>query len=79
MRNPFKKDPPPPIFDPFEIAEETAKANAKIQEMGLAEDRLIKATKRAIAATKEAKDAYERLEASSARARTLGRTGGRKW
>lgn len=79
MWNPFKREFPPPIFDPFEIAEATANADAKVKEMALAEDRLIKATKRAQDATKQAKQAYEQLEASTARARTVGRGGGRTW
>jgi hypothetical protein len=81
MRNPFaKKAPPPPMFDPFEVAEETARLDARIAEMGAAEARLIKATKRAEEATKEANTARGRLEGTIAAAGRAGRrTGGRKW
>lgn len=81
MWNPFKtKEPPPPMFDPFEIAEEEARLNARIAEMGAAENRLIQATNRAKNATKEANEARTRLEGTVAAAGRAGRrTGGRKW
>jgi hypothetical protein len=78
MWNPFKKDPTPPMFDPFEVAEEEARINARIAEMGAAETRLIKATQRAEKATKDAKAAYEQLEAAVSRSRRRT-TGGRSW
>lgn len=81
MRNPFsKKAPPPPMFDPFEVAEETARLDARIAEMGAAETRLIKAIKKAEDATKEANVARGRLEGTIASAGRQGRrTGGRTW
>lgn len=80
MWNPFKKEPPPPWFDPFEIAEEEARLSARIAEMGAAEARLIQATDRAKRATKEANDARGRLEGAIASAgRQERRTGGRAW
>ena len=80
MWNPFRKEPPPPMFDPLEVAEETARLDARIAEMGAAESRLIKATKRAEEATKEANAARGRLEGTIAAAGRQGRrTGGRTW
>lgn len=68
------------MFDPFEVEEVIGRANAKIAEMGLAEDRLNKAVKRAQAATKAAKDAEESLGRAVAGARSQERrSGGRKW
>lgn len=80
MWNPFRREPPPPIFDPFEVAEEAARLDARIAEMGAAEARLIKATQRAEKATKEADTARGRLEGTIASAGRQGRrTGGRTW
>ena len=81
MWNPFKsKEPPPPMFDPFEIAEEEARLSARIAEMGAAETRLIQATDRAKKATKEANEARGRLEGIIASAGRAGRrTGGHSW
>jgi len=81
MWNPFKpKEPPPPMFDPFEIAEEEARLSARIAEMGAAEARLIQATDRAKKATREANEARGRLEGTIASAGRAGRrTGGRSW
>lgn len=80
MWNPFRREPPPPMFDPFEVAEEEARLSARIAEMGAAETRLIQATSRAKAATKEANEARGRLENSIAAAGRAGRrTGGRTW
>jgi hypothetical protein len=80
MWNPFKKDPPPPMFDPFEVEETIARCDAKIAEMGAAETRLIKATQRANNATKEANQARVNLDQSVEGARRQMRgTGGRKW
>lgn len=81
MWNPFaSKEPPPPMFDPFEVAEETARLDARIAEMGAAEKRLIQATNRAERSTKEANEARGRLEGTIAAAGRAGRrTGGRKW
>lgn len=80
MWNPFHREPPPPMFDPFEIAEEMARLDARIAEMGAAETRLIKATQRAQNATKEANTARQNLDQSIAGARRQIRgVGGRTW
>lgn len=81
MWNPFaSKEPPPPLFDPFEVAEELARVEAAIAKMGLAEDRLNKATKRAEASIKVANQTRADLDQSIAGARRQIRgVGGRTW
>lgn len=81
MWNPFApKEPPPPMFDPFEIAEEHARLEAAIAKMGLAEDRLNKATKRAEDTIKASHKARQELDQSIAGARRQIRgVGGRTW
>ena len=68
MRNPFKRPPPPPEFDPFEVEELIARATAKVAEMGLAEKRLNETIKRA-------KGAKAELEDVAAAAKRRSRTG----
>ena len=81
MWNPFApKEPPPPMFDPFEIAEEMARLDAQIARMGAAEDRLNKATKRAEDTIKSALKTRQELDQSIAGARRQIRgVGGRTW
>jgi hypothetical protein len=80
MWNPFRREPPPPMFDPFEVAEETARLDARIAEMGAAERRLIKATKEARNTIKESHKARQELDQSIAGARRQRRgVGGRTW
>lgn len=81
MWNPFasKKEPPPPVFDPFEMLDLMARADGKVAEMGAADSVLTKTIKRAENITKEMKAERERLEKVVAQARTLPRKASRGW
>ncbi len=80
MWNPFKKDPPSPMFDPFEVEELIARNEASIAKMGAADDRLNKTIKRAQDVIKEANIARQNLDQAIAGARRQNRgVGGRTW
>ena len=80
MWNPFKKDPPPPMFDPFEVEELIARNDASIAKMAAADERLNKTIKRAQDVIKQAQQVRQDLDQSIAGARRQIRgVGGRTW